>query len=71
MVAEPGRRARMGRVLHGVLVFVILVHVRAGLFLPAVRLLGALLHLLATSAALLVGQGQTEFEERLIVKMLL
>lgn len=59
MVAEPGRRARMGRVLHGMLVFVILVHIRAGLFLPAVRLLGALLHLLATSAALLVGQGQT------------
>lgn len=59
MVAEPGRRAGMGRVLHGVLVFVILPIVRPRLFLPAVRLLSALLCLLPTGAALLVGQGQS------------
>lgn len=72
MVAEPGRRAWMGWLLHGMLVFIILVSVGAGLFLLAVRLLRALLRLLPTGTALLVGQGQTDkFEGHTLMKMLM
>lgn len=59
MVAEPGSCARMGRVFHGMLVFVVLIQIRVVIFLLAVRLLCALLlRLLPTGAVLLVEQEQ-------------
>lgn len=59
MVAEPGGCARMGRVFHGMLVFVVLVRIRVVIFLLTVRLLCTLLLcLLPTGAVLLVGQEQ-------------